>query len=135
MAKIETESGSPDVADCMLLAAIFHAPHPKIIVHSSAAPPFQTEPAPLGFDQLIAGIQPDIAAAACMKNCAPDGAQFLNVRISSSTSGAFAAAWARTGTRSAAEDEHRAERACSGCTIRSRVSRMIADLEQEARDA
>ena len=57
----KTESGSPDVADCMLLAAIFHAPHPKIIVHSSAAPPFQTEPAPLGFDQLIAGVSPDTA--------------------------------------------------------------------------
>ena len=48
----------------MLLAAIFHAPHPKIIVHSSAAPPFQTEPAPLGFDQLIAGVSPDTARPA-----------------------------------------------------------------------
>ena len=48
----------------MLLAAIFHAPHPKIIVHSSAAPPFQTELAPLGFDQLIAGVSPDTARPA-----------------------------------------------------------------------
>ena len=45
-----------------------------------------------------------------MKNCAPDGAQFLNVRISLALLVLLQQHGHALGARSAAEDEHRAER-------------------------
>ena len=66
-----------------------------------------------------------------MKNCAPDGAQFLNVRISSALLVLLQQHGHALGTRSAAEDEHRAERVQRLHYSQSGVSRMIADLEQE----
>lgn len=66
-----------------------------------------------------------------MKNCAPDGAQFLNVRISSALLVLLQQHGHALGTRSAAEDEHRAERLQRLHYSQSGVSRMIADLEQE----
>ena len=66
-----------------------------------------------------------------MKNCAPDGAQFLNVRISSALLVLLQQHGHALGARSAAEDEHRAERLQRLHYSQSGVSRMIADLEQE----
>ena len=66
-----------------------------------------------------------------MKNCAPDGAQFLNVRISSALLVLLQQHGHALGTRSATEDEHRAERVQRLHYSQSGVSRMIADLEQE----
>ena len=86
--------------------------------------------------------QPGYCTAACMKNCAPDGAQFLNVRISSALLVLLQQHGHALGARSAAEDDlyttskpdsltafttesprmSTAPSACSGCTIRSRVS-------------
>lgn len=66
-----------------------------------------------------------------MKNCAPDGAQFLNVRISSALLVLLQQHGHALGARSAAEDEHRAERVQRLHYSQSGVSRMIADLEQE----
>lgn len=65
-----------------------------------------------------------------MKNCAPDGAQFLNVRISSALLVLLQQHGHALGARSAAEDEHRAERLQRLHYSQSGVSRMIADLEQ-----
>ena len=66
-----------------------------------------------------------------MKNCAPDGAQFLNVRISSALLVLLQQHGHALGARSAAEDEHRAERLQRLHYSQPDVSRMIADLEQE----
>ena len=66
-----------------------------------------------------------------MKNCAPDGAQFLNVRISLALLVLLQQHGHALGARSAAEDEHRAERLQRLHYSQSGVSRMIADLEQE----
>lgn len=66
-----------------------------------------------------------------MKNCAPDGAQFLNVRISSALLVLLQQHGHALGARSAAEDEHCAERLQRLHYSQSGVSRMIADLEQE----
>ena len=65
-----------------------------------------------------------------MKNCAPDGAQFLNVRISLALLVLLQQHGHALGA-AGAEDEHRAERLQRLHYSQSGVSRMIADLEQE----
>lgn len=70
--------------------------------------------------------QPGYCTAACMKNCAPDGAQFLNIRISSALLVLLQQHGHALGARSAAEDEHRAERLQRLHYSQSGVSRMIA---------
>ena len=67
-----------------------------------------------------------------MKNCAPDGAQFLNVRISSALLVLLQQHGHALGARSAAEDEHRAERLQRLHYSQPDVSRMIADVDQFA---